>query len=195
MRRTGLLLAGCVFVGLAACAAEDQTREPEPAENTQDAGPVRAADARAMAADAGIPVPDLGPAQPESDFPLSLGTGANAYVDHRHGDIAELRRGCQGAQHVWVSLKSTALPPGEHPLRLALHRVSDGAEVVPVHTLRLPWDPLSDEVALIGVTLVIFDPLPIVDQLGDITAEVDAPDGRVGRAKLRVRVEWGPDDC
>ena len=95
MRRTGLLLAGCVFVGLAACAAEDQTREPEPAENTQDAGPVRAADARAMAADAG----DRSRTRPcpaRERFPLSLGTGANAYVDHRHGDIAELRRGCPG---------------------------------------------------------------------------------------------------
>jgi len=94
-----------------------------------------------------------------------------------------------------VSLRTESLEPGIHPLRLSLHRVSDGVEVVPVHTLELPWDPEGDLVSLIGVTLVIFDPLPIVGELGDITAEVDAPDGRTGRAKLRILVEWGPDDC
>ena len=94
-----------------------------------------------------------------------------------------------GAQHVWVSLKSTALPRASaHGSRCT---ASPTAPKVPVHA-PVALGPVGGEVALIGVTLVIFDPLPIVDQLGDITAEVDALDGRVGRAKLRVRVEWGP---
>ena len=53
----------------------------------------------------------------------------------------------------------------------------------------------DDGSALLGVILVIWDPLPIVEAVGDIYAEVEAPDGRVGRATLRVRVEWGPDAC
>jgi len=180
---------------MSGCGAADETAPtPDP-----DAMMAPALDAGLGAdpagADAGPLEPDAGPAQPESDFPLALGIGEQAFTAHPHGDVALLRRGCQGAQHVWVSLRTAALPAGDHPLRLSLHRVSDDYAVVPVHTLELPWDPLGDEVALIGVTLVIFDPLPIVGELGDITAEVDAPDGRTGRAKLRILVEWGPDDC
>ena len=184
-----LLWAGCA--GLCGCG-ESAVAVPPPDPDVATAGPMDAG----LGADAGGPdaaplEPDAGPAQPESDFRLALGIGERAFMAHPHGDVALLRRGCQGAQHVWVSLRTGALPAGDHPLRLSLHRISDDYAVVPVHTLELPWDPLGDEVALIGVTLVIFDPLPIVGELGDITAEVDAPNGRtgqIGRASCRERV-------
>jgi len=176
---------------LAACGAEEPPPTAPAPEDALDAGPIADADL----ADRGPQEPDVGPRPPASDFPLALGVGETTFVPLAHGEVALLQRGCQGAQHIWVSLHSPALPPADYLLRLSLLRLSDGYEVVPEHTLELPWDPHGDGSALLGVTLVIWDPLPIVEAVGDIYAEVEAPDGRVGRATLRVRVEWGPDAC
>lgn len=198
-------MRGVAFIALGAlvglgCGPEDPA---EPA-------PEAAADARAVddaAVDAAmIPLVDAGvgldvdagladPPAPASDFVIELGLGAREFVAATTGDRAPLQRGCQGAQHVWISLRSPALAPGDHANVLRAVRVRDGAEVVPTHTLELPWEAGPAGAELVGVTLVMFDPVAVVGELVDLHAEVVAPDGRVGRAVLRIRVEWGPDAC
>lgn len=149
----------------------EQTPEPEP-EDDPDAPPM-----------------------PESDFAVELGVGEAEFVPIEHGETALLQRGCQGAQHIWVSVRAPALEPGTHRLVLALDRPDDGVEVVPPYGVEYDWDQSDDGAALYGITLVVFDPLAIVGETGDIHATIEAADGRVGRAILRVHVEWGPDAC
>ncbi len=136
-----------------------------------------------------------GPAPPESDFELTLGLGTQRFTPADHGAVALLQRGCQGAQHVWISLRSPALQPGPYLMTLSARRV-DGQEAVPAHQLEFDWLAAPDGGAeLVGVQLVIFDPLTVVDAEVDVFAEVPTDDGQVGRAVRRLRVEWGPDDC
>lgn len=156
-----------------------------------DAMPARP-DAAPEAADAG---PPEGPPQPASDFALGLGLGIDRFVEVEHGATAALQRGCQGAQHVWLSLRSPALEPGAYVMTLSAARAGDGVEAVPAHDLEFPWTAAGEGAELLGVQLVIFDALLVVDAEVDVRVEVQAGDGRVGRAVHRLRIEWGPDDC
>lgn len=188
----GLLLVGC-GEGSSGADAADAAREADAA--LADGGRLDSA----LAADADAPGTDgapAGPPQPASDFPLSLGLGERSYSAVDHGAVALLQRGCQGAQHVWISLRSPALAPGTYLMTLSATRAADGGEAVPAHDLEFDWVAADDGGAeLLGVTLVVFDALAVVDAEVDVLAEVQAGDGRVGRAVRRLRVEWGPDDC
>lgn len=168
--------------------AADPTDAGLPADSAAADGPDHTPGSDAATADAG-------PAPPPSDFPLDIGLGERSFDPIAHGDVALLQRGCQGAQHIWIGLRSPSLPPGDHIITLALNRAVDGAEAVPPHQLELPWVAYADGAELLGVTLVVFDPLAVVDAEADIHVAVEAPDGRIGRAVRRVRVEWGPDAC
>ncbi|MGK0360237.1 MAG: hypothetical protein ACI9U2_002550 [Bradymonadia bacterium] len=141
--------------------------------------------------DAGIAEPRA----PQTDFAVELGLGHRMFSAPRPGEVAPLQRGCQGAQHVWISLRSVDLMPGDLTNHLQAIRVRDGEVVVPRHTLVLPWDAGATGAELIGVTLVVFDPVAVIGELIDVHVEVEAAGGRVGRAVIRVRVEWGPDAC
>ncbi|MEZ4432317.1 MAG: hypothetical protein R3F65_07880 [bacterium] len=157
----------------------------------------RAADAAldaAVSADAGA---DAAVADPDAaiaeGLPLVLGLGERSLMPVDAGDEAPLQRGCQGAQHIWVSLHAPTLAPGTWPLTLTLVR-ADGVVVVPPYTIDYDWRAADEGAELIGVTLVVFDPLAVVGELADIEATVSAG-GETGRARLRVRVAWGPDAC
>jgi len=67
--------------------------------------------------------------------------------------------------------------------------------VVPPYTLALDWNPAGAGAQLLGVTLVVFDPLPVIGAEADVQVRVQTASGRTGSATLRVRVEWGPDAC
>lgn len=184
-----------------ACGGEDEAATPDAEVNVVDAGvatDAMVADAVADAAADAHLTSDMGladPPAPPSDFVVELGLGARAFDDVQTGDVAPLQRGCQGAQHVWISLRSPDLDPGDFANTLRAVRVRDGEEVVPSHTLDLLWEPSESGAELIGVTLVFFDPVAVVGELVDLHAEVETPDGRVGRTVIRVMVEWGPDAC
>lgn len=140
---------------------------------------------------------EAGPPPPASDFAVHLGLGARQFTPVEHGATALLQRGCQGAQHVWLSLRSPALQPGDYTIALSAARADDGREVVPPYRLNLPWTADPDGgAALVGVQFVIFDALEVVEADIDVLAEVEeTPGGRVGRTVLRLRIEWGPDEC
>lgn len=192
----GLLLVVGVVAGCGGEAAEGlDAGAPADAMTAEDTEPVvdTGADPADAAADGAVE--DGGPPAPQTDFVVELGLGDRVFRPVQTGDVAPLQRGCQGAQHVWISLRSPDLDPGDLPNTLRAVRVRDGEEVVPPHTLELPWVAGGPGVELVGVTLVMFDPVAVVGEVVDLFAEVEAPDGRVGRAVIRVRVEWGPDAC
>lgn len=196
-RAAALLLT----LGLLACGEEASTTPVDAADasRAEDASPPddpRDAGVGAGETDADAAPAVEGPPAPESDFELSLGIGERRFTAVEHGAPALLQRGCQGAQHVWISLRSPALAPGAYLMTLSATRAADGAEAVPAHDLEFDWVPAAEGGAeLVGVTLVVFDPLAVVDAEVDVHAAVRTDDGRVGRAVRRLRVEWGPDDC
>lgn len=196
-----LIVLGLMLT-LGAC---DGSESGAPADSaTADSAPADAhveADAAVDAADAldGAPDADLAaadaPESPASDFDLILGLGERAFAPTEHGAVALLQRGCQGAQHIWISLRSPDLAPGPYLMTLSA-RQTDGQEAIPAHQLEFDWVAVDGGGAeLVGVQLVVFDPLAVVDAHVDVFAEVPAGDGRIGRAVRRLRVEWGPDDC
>lgn len=188
-----LVLAAVLAVTAGCDAAE--ARAPDAGRDVDATPSVDATDAPdvdvAPTSDAGL----VEPAAPETDFVLELGLGHDAFRLVRAGDEAPLQRGCQGAQHVSISLRSPNLAPGELAVTLFAVRIRDDAEVVPAYTVVLPWDAGAAGAELIGLTLVMFDPDAVVGEVVDVHAEVQAPDGRVGRAVMRVQVAWGPDAC
>lgn len=185
-----LLLIGCgdpaeTNAGPDAAPSDADTSDAAPA----DAAPSDAAPSDAALSDAGRD------AAPDGDFALVLGLGERTLTPIEPGAEALLQRGCQGAQHIWISLQSPTLEPGAHLLTLSLTRVDDGALIVPPYTIEHDWRPAGQGAELLGVALVVFDPIAIVGQLADIDAVVTTPTGTTGRARRRVRVEWGPDAC
>ena len=48
---------------------------------------------------------------------------------------------------------------------------------------------------LLGIEPYFPEIPPVVGELVDVFVDVEAPDGRMGRAVMRVTVEWGPDAC
>lgn len=181
-----------------ACGSTEPPADPSPDAAPMDAAPDAADVAPATPGADAQPesAPDRGPSPPASDFPLHIGLGTQRFDPVDHGAVALLRRGCQGAQHVWISLRSPTLEPGEHLVTLSARRADDAREAVPPYSLELPWTPDPEGgAALLGVQFVIFDPLLVVDADVDLHAEVEAADERIGRAVRRLRIEWGPDDC
>lgn len=181
-RRGAWLLVGLLIAGLAACGAEEGAAGP--ADTRPDAASVDAA--MDAATDAGLPAD-------AATLPLILGLGEGALRMIEPEGEALLQRGCQGSQHIWVSLRAPTLGPGTYPLTLSLVR-ADGTVVVPPYTVDYDWQATEAGAEVVGVTLVVFDPLAVVDQLADIEARVTAQ-GMTAQARVRVRVVWGPDAC
>lgn len=186
----------CVMASVAYMACDDGT-----ASSGGDATPADAAamlpaldgETDATTLDAtrdGLPAPDAA----IGDFPLELGGGEDRLTPIADGDEVLLHRGCQGAQHIWISLRAPTLAPALYPVTLAITH-PDGAEAVPAHTIDFDFAPADPGAELVGVTLVVFDPLAVIGQPVDIHATVETPEGEVGRDTRRVTVEWGPDAC
>lgn len=189
-----------LMAAMAFMACEDGTESslgdatPSADATAADAGVMPALDmastdaASLDAAPGDMAAPDAG------DFPLELGGGEEQLTQLADGDEVLLHRGCQGAQHIWISLRAPTLEPALYPVTLAISH-PDGAEAVPAHTIDYDFAAADPGAELIGVTLVVFDPLAVIGQPVDIHATVETGDGEVGRDTRRVTVEWGADDC
>ena len=156
-------------------------------------------DASVAQADAAI-LDDGGVAVPGADARLEVGTGAEAFVPVGDGDIVELGRGCQGAQHLWVSLRTAGMRPERMTVELSLQRVSDGAVATAPLRARLMFDPRADDAdqqaaERVGIRLVVDDPDLVVDQEALLTATVTNIDKVTATTTRRTQVQWGDEVC
>ena len=109
-----------------------------------------------------------------------------------------LQRGCQGAQHIFVALR-TATRPGEAFVGVAVvvRRVADGAVVSTPFAVTLPWelDPLAAGAGRVtGLTPVIEVPRDILEQEAEV--EVTATTATAtASSRFRGLVRWGADSC
>jgi hypothetical protein len=154
---------------------------------------VSAACADDSATDAGV-VPDAMGAE------LAIGTGGvTCYLPLDDGDTVYLARGCQGGQHLWLSLRARGLDLMAPLVMARAFRTSDETDVGPVAQVRLTFDPLPGEdwFALNGLRILVPEPDDVDGE--EIVVRVRLRENRspgltIERDK-RLRVEWGPEDC
>lgn len=128
---------------------------------------------------------------------LRLGEGEAAFRAIADADTLLVARGCQGSQHVWMTLQSEGLDPRGVLVQLSLARVSDGGVVTLEFSVRLSFVPDASGTfaQLTGVTLQV--PLPdaaIGEDLVLVGRLVDRA-GVTASAERRVRIAWGTEVC
>ncbi len=130
---------------------------------------------------------------------VRVGTGGVGRFDAPEDGVLRLQRGCQGAQHVFTSVRIEGVSEVEgFELRVTIHRRRDGALVSVPLVVRLPLeaDPdVAGAVRATGLTPVVESPRDVLDEASELRVEVLADDGRSGRASLEGVVKWGADAC
>ncbi len=128
---------------------------------------------------------------------LTLGTGEHAFTAITDGDTLLLARGCQGLQHVWISLRATGIAPRGVRVRLSFTRVSDGALVSAEFDTAITFTPDAsgtyDELS--GLMLVLPTPAPALGQPLVLRGEITDRAGRSTSAVLNVTIAWGTEVC
>jgi hypothetical protein len=130
---------------------------------------------------------------------LELGTGApGVFSSLSDGQQVFLQRGCQGSQHIFVSLRAWGFA-GTTPrmVTISVSRVDDGTRVSSPYSLMIPFVATADGAAEVtGLTPVIEEPRDVLGRAARIRATVeDATQGVRVDDERRVVVQWGPDAC
>lgn len=137
---------------------------------------------------------------------LLVGKGADRFISTQQGEISTLHRGCQGAQHLWVSLRLPQHMPQAYGLELQLVNEEDQL-LAPPFTLEgeewLAYEIEDESLSsfgslgseLIGLTLVIFDPMKVVGKQALIKSRVFLDEEESVESHLWVEVQWGADAC
>lgn len=128
------------------------------------------------------------------DGTLELGEGESAFRAITDGDTLLVARGCQGSQHVWMTLRARGLDPRGITVRLKLER-SDGTLASVEFYVRLSFERLTDYSELRGLTLQIPMPDDVAGEDLLLTGELLDRAGHGARAERTVRVAWGTEVC
>lgn len=129
---------------------------------------------------------------------LTVGEGESMLRAIEEGDTLLLARGCQGSQHVWISLRADAsFDPRGMTVRLDLFRARDDLRVSLEFLVRLSFQPDASGSAssLLGLTLQV--PMPDIAIGEDLRLEAQITDraGMTSSATHTVRVAWGTEVC
>lgn len=140
--------------------------------------------------------------RPDGGTPtIEIGTGGIlVYEPVSDGDTMYLSRGCQGSQHLWISVRAWGLDTQPALIRLNATRARDdlplslGPEGLLV---RLRFQQLDGLDELTGLQLQIPDPDLALGEEVRVMVEVseDFTGGRTVRAERLVAVEWGDEVC
>lgn len=136
----------------------------------------------------------------ESSPYLLLGKGAREFIAIDDGEVSTLHRGCQGAQHLWVSLRLPVHAPDAYALELQLVDEQDELLAPPFTLTEEFWLAYEDSnegtmgSEIIGLTLVIFDPTRVVGDEALVKAKVTVDD-QILESRVWVEVQWGADAC
>ncbi|ATB48530.1 hypothetical protein [Corallococcus macrosporus] len=137
--------------------------------------------------------------QPTQTLPrVAVGVGRpGQYVPVKPGDTLRLQRGCQGSQHVFVSLQAWNLDPLTATVTLALTRQSDGQRVSLPYQLRLPFEPANAQrpAMLSGLLLVVPEPSEALGERVTLEARLEDAGGRSSTDTREGIIQWGPDAC
>lgn len=139
---------------------------------------------------------DVGDAPIPENGELELGSGEFDFVPITEGQTLLLARGCQGSQHVWISLRASQLvnPRGVN-VQLDLLRTSDGLRRSLEFLVRLTFDVGTEAHTLPGITLQVPDPEVTIGESLRLVATIVDASGRAARASRNVQVVWGTETC
>lgn len=127
---------------------------------------------------------------------VELGTGSTGFEPIDDGDTLLIARGCQGSQHVWISLRSRNMATRGTYVHLWMDG-PDGEEVTLEFVVRLSFMPSDDGTygELPSLTLQLPDPDGAEGSPLTLHAEIRDRDGLVATAERAVTVMWGTEVC
>lgn len=127
---------------------------------------------------------------------LELGTGEGRYSTFEDGETLDLVTGCQGAQHVWIALRTTGLERRGVIIDTALRRVRDDVEVSTPLIVRVTLDDAGGEIGEIaGLTLVVPEPDEALEEDLRLSATVTDQDDLSASDVRPVRIAWADGGC
>jgi len=142
--------------------------------------------------------PEAPPPEPSPDMRLEVGAGREQFTPLAEGDTLWIQQGCQGSQHMFVSLRAWGLPSDPVLVELSLTRTDDGKKVSASYRVRYLFAQGSGEEApdeLPGLLLQITDPDAAVGRTVRLSASVETDSGaRVADVRTGP-LQWGPPSC
>ncbi|MDQ3033228.1 MAG: hypothetical protein M3Y87_12490 [Myxococcota bacterium] len=128
---------------------------------------------------------------------LRIGEGELEFREVQDGDVLQIARGCQGSQHVWMTLRSEDMDPRGMIVELSIVRASDETLVSGAFRLRLSFveDASGAFAQLTGLTLQVPDPDSALGEDLLVRGRIEDRNGVEARTERRVRIEWGTQIC
>ena len=147
----------------------------------------------------GLLLAGCGVEQPPPRAPprLEVGTG-RSFTALGEGAVLELARGCQGSQHVFVSMRAWELTSLTARVTLSLERVEDGRVVSSPFALRLPFEVGATPDApatLEGLLLVVPDPAASLGREVRLTASLETEASERASDTRSATLRWGTETC
>jgi hypothetical protein len=138
-----------------------------------------------------------GCAPPAGEVSLEIGTGSEGFEPVEDGGVMLLARGCQGAQHVWVSLRARGIAPERALLDISLRRLSDDAPLSTPFRIFRTFEPAGegDMSEVTGLAVVVGEPDDVLDEAVVLEVAIYDRSGFEVRSAREVIVEWGTEVC
>lgn len=141
-----------------------------------------------------VMLPDGGPSD-AGPLSLSLGTGQHEFTPIAQNQTLLIARGCQGLQHVWISLRATGIAPRGVHVQLWLTRTSDEVMVSAELDTAITFTPNGERDDLSGLMLVIPLPDAAIGQPLRLEGQITDREGRGTSATVPVTIAWGTEVC
>jgi hypothetical protein len=128
---------------------------------------------------------------------LEVGTGG-AFTALEEGGTLDMYQGCQGSQHVFVSLRARELTNLRAQVQLSLERASDGEKVSVDYKIRLVFDapPSLGEPALLeGLLLQVSAPDEAVGREVRLKASIVTDANESATDTRTATLQWGQPTC
>lgn len=132
---------------------------------------------------------------PSGDPRVELGTGRDAFEAFEDGQTLELVSGCQGAQHIWTSVRAYGLDPRGTILDVSATRDRDGMMLSQTFHVRVSLEPVAgtDYAEVSGLTLVVPEPDQAIGE--DITMHLSVTDmaERTATDERPIQLDWATE--
>jgi hypothetical protein len=127
---------------------------------------------------------------------IELGTGGpNRFEDVSSGATLDLAQGCQGLQHVWLSVRVRGLDPARAVIEAQLTRARDAEMVALMLQVSLPLMPVDGGAEVTGLQIVVPNAQDVLNEDLVLSVRVTDRGGASAERSIPVRVEWGDERC
>ncbi|MBZ0121525.1 MAG: hypothetical protein K8H88_31305 [Sandaracinaceae bacterium] len=125
---------------------------------------------------------------------LEIGTGEGVFTPFEDGTTLSIVPGTQGAQHIWIAVRTRGLAAQANLIDLVLTRDRDAAQVSDPYTVRVSLVPMGDHAEFVGLTLIVPDPAQAIGEDLTLRATVTDRDGRSVAGERHIRADWAPGE-